>query len=68
MSVDTSHVLAFVSGITMVPPLGFQNPQPKMYFTDSVVATASTCDISVHVIYQYTFHAAMQTTSALKNL
>ena len=49
MSVDTSHILAFVSGITMVPSLGFQNPQLKMYFTDSVVATASTCDISVHI-------------------
>ena len=61
MSVDTSHILAFVSGITMVPPLGFQNPQPKMYLQTPWLLQ------QVHVIYQYTFHAAMQTTSALKN-
>ena len=50
MKVETSDFLAFVAGVTGVPPLGFLNiGKPKLYFTDAVLATASTCDVTLHL-------------------
>ena len=48
MGVKANDILAFVTGVTTIPPLGFAS-KPKLFFTNSVLATASTCDVTMHL-------------------
>jgi len=40
--------MAFFSGSSSVPPLGFEKP-PTLAFEDGVLATASTCDLVLRI-------------------
>ena len=48
MNVEVNHILAFITGVNTVPPLGFAT-KPKIHFTDSILATASTCDLTLYL-------------------
>ena len=48
INVKPNQILAFVTRIITVPPLGFVS-KPKIHFSDSVLATASICDVTLHL-------------------